>query len=98
MASPTVQLTDSETYQKLRNIIAVVASIDPADITPTQNVWEDLQISPEVVLPKIVKRINEEFSDEESDIIVSLRSAEVADQVETVADLVDLIDNEVELG
>ncbi len=90
-------IQDSPTLSRLRNIIAMVASIDPADITPTQSIWEDLQISSEVVLPKILKRVNDEFSNEHHTVI-SLTGADVEDQVETVADFVDLIDNEIELG
>jgi len=91
MPMATTQIQESPTLNRLRTIITAVASIEPTDISATQSVWEDLQISAEITLPKIIKLVNEQFG-------TALTKADILDQVETVAEFVELIDNEVELG
>jgi hypothetical protein len=83
----------SPTLKAVQEIISVTTggSYEPTDIQPTSDFEENLHIDMETDFPKIVKRVNQVF-------MTQFSAQELMEEVETVADLVDIIDVETELG
>ena len=75
----------------LRTILAEMTGNEAADIHVDSALVDDLGIVEETDLPGIVKRINKEFE-------IHLDGGAVAEEVETVEDLLTMITDEVELG
>lgn len=83
--------SQSAYFEQLRNLLAEVTGNDPGDIHPESSLTEDLGITDEADLPRIIKRINTVFD-------IHLRVADVTDEIETVESLLMLITDEAELG
>lgn len=83
--------THSAIFEQLRTCIAEVTGNDPMDIHPESALTDDLGIIPETDLPRIIKRINLEFE-------ILLDSKAVMAEAETVADILTIVTDEVELG
>ncbi|MDQ5951583.1 MAG: acyl carrier protein [Patescibacteria group bacterium] len=78
-------------FDQLRTLLAEMTGNDAGDIHPDSVLIDDLGIVPETDLPGIVKRINKDFE-------IHLNPSAVADEVESVEDLLTMISDEVELG
>lgn len=78
-------------FDQLRTLLSEMTGNDAGDIHPDSVLVDDLGIVPETDLPGIVKRINKDFE-------IHLNSSAVADEVESVEDLLTIISDEVELG
>lgn len=78
-------------FDQLRTILAEMTGNDAGDIHPDSSLIDDLGITEESDLPRIVKRINKDFE-------IHLDSSAVAEEVETVEDLLTMITDEAELG
>lgn len=89
---PTVIPVNPAIFAVVQNIIAEIAGYEPNDIVSTFNFEEDLGLDMERNFPLIIKRVNRHF---DIDLIASHLTA---DEVDTVADLVSLIEDETELG
>lgn len=77
-------------FDLVREIISDVTFIEQSDITPLSDLVVDLEITPEAGnLNEIVTRINKTFH-------VILNPKRVALEAETVGDIVDLINEEIE--
>jgi acyl carrier protein len=83
--------TESAIFEQLRTVLAEITANEPVDILPESDLVDDLGIIPETDLPRIVKRVNAEFE-------IMLDQKIVMAEVETVADLLTRITDEVELG
>ncbi len=86
-------LNPSPTLKAVQEIIseATGGSYEPVDIQPTSDFEENLHIDMETDFPKIVKRVNQRF-------MTQFSAHELMEEVDTVEDLVDIIDVETELG
>lgn len=78
-------------FDELRNILAEMTGNESGDIHPDSVLIDDLGIVEETDLPRIVKRINKDFE-------IHLDGSAVAEEVETVEDLLTMITDEAELG
>lgn len=87
----TVMNTQSAYFEQLRNLLAELTGNEAGDIHPDSLLIEDLGIADEADLPRIVKRINAHFD-------IHLVAAEVAEEADTVEELLMLITDEAELG
>lgn len=85
------QETTSPTLQALQNIIAEMTGYEPHDIQPHYHLEDDLQLDMERDFPLLIKRINRHFT-------TTLNSKDLMDEIETIADLVEYIEDETELG
>lgn len=83
--------TPSAIFEQLRTIIAELTGNDPADIHPESDLVDDLGIIPETDLPRIVKRVNNEFE-------IILDQKEIMTEAQTVSDILTKVTDEVELG
>lgn len=81
----------SPNLAEIQNIIAEITGYEPSDIQPSFDLTEDLQLNMETDFALIVKRANAQFG-------THLNPKELADEIETVSELVELIDEETELG
>lgn len=86
-----VQKTVSPNLAEVQNIISEITGYDPDDIKPSFNLEEDLQLNMDTNFVLIIKRANAHFG-------THLDAKQLRDEVETVGDVVDLIDEETELG
>lgn len=82
---------DITRFEKLRDILADMTGNDAGDIYPESDLEEDLGMIIEVDLPRVIKRINQEYE-------IKLDLPVVTDQVETVEDLLTFVNDETELG
>jgi acyl carrier protein len=85
------QATSSPTLASVQDIIAELTGYDPQDIQPHYHLEDDLQLDLERDFPLVIKRINRHFN-------TNLSSKELINEVETIADLVEYIEDETELG
>lgn len=76
---------------EVQTIIAEVTGYEPNDIQPHFNLTEDLQLNMETDFPLIIKRVNAHFG-------THLQPKDISDEVETIGQLVELVDEETELG
>lgn len=81
----------SPNLAEVQNIISELTGYEPTDIQPAFSLTEDLQLNMEVDFPLVIKRANVHFG-------THLKPKDVAEEVETVGELVELIDEETELG
>lgn len=87
----TVKRPLSPNLSEVQNIIAEITGYEPTDIQPSFSLTEDLQLNMEVDFPLIVKRVNSHFG-------THLKHKELLDELDSVGELVELIDEETELG
>lgn len=80
-----------ERLAQLCAILSEMTGNEFTDIHADSNLIEDLGITEETDLPRIVKRINKDFE-------IHLDGSAVAEEVETVEDLLTMITDEAELG
>lgn len=80
-----------ERFNQLRTILAETTGNEAGDIHPDSALIDDLGIVPDTDLPSILKRVNKDFE-------IHLNPGAVADEVETVEDLLTIVSDEVELG
>ena len=79
-----------ELFEEIRQIIADVTFIEASDIHPDSDMADELEITPEARnLQEITKRLNTKYE-------LELSTKELAGEVETVADLVNIVTDEVE--
>lgn len=78
-------------FDQLRTILAELTGNEAGDIHPESVLVDDLGIVEETDLPGIVKRINKDFE-------IHLNGSAVAEEVESVEDLLTMITDEIELG
>lgn len=83
--------THSAIFEQLRTIISEMTGNEVGDIYPESDLADDLGIITETDLPRIVKRLNAEFE-------IALDPKVVMAEAETVADILTMITDEVELG
>ncbi|MEX0896386.1 MAG: phosphopantetheine-binding protein [Patescibacteria group bacterium] len=83
--------SQSAYFEQLRNLLAELTGNEAGDIHPDSLMVDDLGIADEADLPRIVKRINAHFD-------IHLATSDVANEAETVEDLLMLITDEAELG
>jgi hypothetical protein len=83
--------THSAIFEQLRSIIAEMTGNEVMDIHPESALTDDLGIIFETDLPRIVKRINLEFE-------IALDQKAVLAEAATVADILTMVTDEVELG
>lgn len=86
-----IERTVSPNLAEVQNIISEITGYEPEDIKPSFDLEEDLQLNMDTNFILIIKRANAQFG-------THLNAKELRDEVETVGDLVDLIDEETELG
>lgn len=79
------------TFEKVREIIAQQSGNDPDIILADSHLEEDLGIVLETDFSRIIRLINQSFD-------LHLPAATTSDEVEVVQDLVDLVEEELELG
>lgn len=86
-----IKKVNEEILRRVQEIIALETGIDPIDIQPHTDLFEELQLSTETVFPIIIKRINAAMQ-------TSLKADDLVDEVETISELIDVIEDEMELG
>lgn len=79
------------TLADVQEIIAEITGYEPSDIQPHFDLEDDLQLNMETDFLAVVKRINAHFH-------THFKPKELADDVETVSHLVEMIEDETELG
>lgn len=81
---------DMELFEDIRHIISEVTFIEAPDIHPDSDMADELEVTPEARnLQEIVNRLNTKYN-------LELTASGVATDAETVADLVNLVSDEVE--
>jgi acyl carrier protein len=83
--------SQDERFDQLRILLSEITGNEAGDIHPDSVLIDDLGIVIETDLPGIVKEINRRFG-------IHLNGLAVADEVETVENLLTMITDEVELG
>lgn len=84
-----------KTIDQLKEIIASITSLEVSEILPDATLVEVVQDDVEVVLPRIIKTLNQELeTDLDPTEIVELAQDE--DVPLTVADLITMIEEELE--
>ena len=83
--------TKTSTLTEVQDIIAEITGYEPTDIQPHFNLEEDLQLNMETDFLAVVKRINAHFH-------THFKAKDLADEVETISQLVEVIEDETELG
>ena len=79
-----------ELFEEIRSIISDVTFIEASDIHPDSDFVDELEITPEARnLQEITKRLNTRYE-------LELSTKALAAEVETVADLVNIVSDEVE--
>lgn len=79
------------TLSDVQNIIAEITGYEPNDIQPHFDLEDDLQLNMETDFLAVIKRINTHFG-------THFKAKEIAEDVETVGHLVDMVEDETELG
>ena len=81
---------DMELFEEVRSIISEVTFIEASDIYPDSLLNQELEISPDARnLQEITKRLNTTFQ-------LELTAKQIATEADNVADIVNLISDEVE--
>lgn len=78
-------------FDQLRSILAEVTGNEVGDIHPDSLLVDDLGMTDVADMPRLIKRINRDFE-------ITLNPTHIADEVESVEDLLTLIIDETELG
>ncbi|PIY79698.1 MAG: hypothetical protein COY81_01275 [Candidatus Pacebacteria bacterium CG_4_10_14_0_8_um_filter_43_12] len=84
-------MQQEDRFGQLSAILAEMTGNDINDIHLDSTLLDDLGITEESDLPRIVKRVNKEFE-------IHLDQMAVAEEVETVENLLTMITDEAELG
>jgi len=79
------------TLSQVQEVIAEITGYEPSDVQPHFNLEDDLQLNMETDFLAVIKRINSHFH-------THFNAKELAEEVETVSELVDMIEDETELG
>ena len=84
-------INPSPTLLAVQNIIAEVTSYEPNDIQPSFHFEDDLQLDMVTDFPSVINRINQHFS-------TTFVAKELMNEIETVDELVERVEDETELG
>lgn len=85
----------NETFEQLREVLALATGHSVDEIVATTQLDEDLGVNPEEDFPRVLAQVNQEFG-------IKLNPRQVLEELEeagdTVEQLAKLIEEEVELG
>lgn len=86
---------DPELFNRLRLVLVEVTGNDPEEVVPAAHLEDDLGMNLDEDITRLVEKINEEF---EIELEPSVVFDELSEAGETVAALLQLIHDELELG
>lgn len=87
-----IKQTPSTTFEVVQNIISQATFSDPQEVT-----WDtELSEYSLEVFPKIIKALNEHFTESDTGVVLTLSARQVLGSCETVGELVTEIEDQIE--